>query len=223
MKKLTALLLALCLGLMLIPAMAEENSVLGTWYLVSVKTSEAEVDPAAIGMQASVDINEDGTIVTTVAQSGKTQQESGTWTEADGKITVVTENNTSEAVIEDGLLVVTRPDVTMKFSRSQPENAQVTVPAAPVAVKAESAEAFAGTWSVTGGMVMGVYVPLDQLSAKMGLPTISFELTAENAKVSIGETVFDTPVVFEDGAIKVRTGEQQVLTLQLTEDGGMVT
>ena len=60
MKKLIAVILSLALCCLLIPAVAEETPVAGTWYIVSANAQDQDfqvVDPEGI----TVTINDDGT------------------------------------------------------------------------------------------------------------------------------------------------------------------
>ena len=61
MKKLMALLMALCMGCMLIPAMAEGNSPVGSWYLFSAETQGMTLSVDGIGLSMVITLNEDGT------------------------------------------------------------------------------------------------------------------------------------------------------------------
>lgn len=82
MRKILALLMALCLAMAAIPA-AAEGDVSGNWYLVMV------------GMTAfSIDLKTDGTCSMTVFSNEGEQSGEGTWTQDGDKISLTIEGNT---------------------------------------------------------------------------------------------------------------------------------
>ena len=91
MKKLLAVLLALCLGCVLLPAMAEED-ITGTWYVTSLYMGENEVDPTMVGISIVFELNADGTGVATTNQQGEESKAEVSWSLADGKATMTVDH-----------------------------------------------------------------------------------------------------------------------------------
>ena len=118
MKKLTALLLALMLACMMIPAMADED-ITGDWYA------------SMYGMAINLKLDADGTLK---MLAGDTVMQEGTWTVEDGKISLIPEEGESSVgeVREDGLYFA---DVETLFTREPVE--AVTVAEVKAAESAE--------------------------------------------------------------------------------------
>ncbi len=222
MRKMIALLAALCLVFTALPVLAEDTAA-GTWYLATISSNGVEVGASLAGLEITMVLNEDGTCVNTAVQNGKTMEEKATWTEADGKILFEGETSKTEAVLTDGKLVLTRPEGTLTFTRTLEETAALQGGAnAPAAIQAESADAFAGTWTLSGGRFLGIDLPLEKL-AESGISGFVFEVTAEKATLHMGGNTIESAVTFADGAVQVKITDTQTLTLSLTEDGRMIT
>ena len=102
MKKLISLVLILCMACALIPAMAEETA--GLWGIINDS-----------GNILLMNLLPDGTA--TVIQVNAGQEDSGTWTEADGRVEVTVQGDTIGGAIQDGTLVLGRDDYTMSFNK----------------------------------------------------------------------------------------------------------
>ena len=105
MKKLSALLLALALAATLcLGAMAEEVSYVGAWTLTDIRLGEQSMDPAMMGMDMSIVLNEDGTC--TLTTMGMT--ETGTWVPTEGGISLTDAAGVTDTIAyRDGALVLT--------------------------------------------------------------------------------------------------------------------
>lgn len=77
MKKILALMMALCMALAAVPALAE-SEVAGSWYLISMGMTAA-----------SIELNENGTCVITATNKGVEEKREGTWTQ-DGETVTLT-------------------------------------------------------------------------------------------------------------------------------------
>ena len=138
MKKLIAVILSLALCCLLIPAVAEEASVTGTWYILDASRDGADiqvVDPEGI----TVVFNEDGTCTMAMgAMSG-----TAAWTVADSVITITgdEEEEKTEFKIDGDNLVFDNAGTTVRLTKTPAEK-----PAGPAALAPETVDAFDGTW-----------------------------------------------------------------------------
>lgn len=114
MKKLLTLLLAL--GMLLgCTAFAETSDYVGIWALTSVESLGITLDPAALGLDAVMTVNEDGTCV----QESLGETMACTWTETETGIVV----NDAEGDLEyytyaDGVLTLEQDGIKMVFEPS---------------------------------------------------------------------------------------------------------
>ena len=88
MKKCFAMLLALCMALAVMPAMAEDDMT-GTWYMVMAGVTAG-----------SIELNADGTVALT-AYGAETEHREGTWT-ADGETVTVCADGRDKIALGDG-------------------------------------------------------------------------------------------------------------------------
>lgn len=111
MKKLSALLLALALAAtMCLGAMAEEVSYVGAWTLTEIRSGELVMDPATLGMDMAIVLNEDGTC--TLTTMGTT--ENGTWAPAEGGISLTDASGVTDTILyRDGTLVLASEGIEM--------------------------------------------------------------------------------------------------------------
>ena len=137
MKKLISLILIVCMACMMIPAMAEGES--GTWYLVEMVTNGVTINPAEMGMNWSLTLNEDGTADNRMEMMGEVQEKSGTWTQEGDTVTVTIDDSPVAFQLADGKLTADMDGQTAVFSQEAPEAS-----AKPAVVAAESEEAFFG-------------------------------------------------------------------------------
>ena len=128
MKKMIAVILSLALCCLLIPAVAEDGSLTGTWYIKSANKDGVDiqvVDPEGI----TVTVNEDGTF----SMSAGSASVSGTWIAADSVITMTAgEDNATEFTIDGDELVWDMDGTVVYLSRTPAEKTE-----GPAAVTAD--------------------------------------------------------------------------------------
>ena len=221
MKKLLAVLLALCLGCVLLPAMAEED-ITGTWYVTSLYMGENEVDPTMVGISIVFELNADGTGVATTNQQGEESTAEVSWSLADGKVTMTVDGEAANGELKDGKMTITTPGGDMVLSR---EASAFTVPQ-PVA--AESEEAFLGTWNAVRAVVGddgSTIIPLDMFASTLGMDlAASLNIEAGKASLSIRFLSEELPVAegttaFADGVLTITIEGLDPITVQLTDSG----
>lgn len=107
---------------------AEKIDYVGVWVLTSLKASGVTLDPAKLGMEATMDIYENGTC--TMVSMGETEQ--GTWAETEGGIVITDEDGEPLALtVTDGALAAEQDGVTMIFTPLVPaEEEEYAVPLA---------------------------------------------------------------------------------------------
>lgn len=138
MKKLSALLLALALAATLcFGAMAEEVSYVGAWTLTDIRMGEQSMDPAMMGMDMSIVLNEDGTC--TLTTMGMT--ETGTWVPTEGGISLTDASGVTDTIAyRDGALVLTAEGIEMVLTPGAPEGEYAEI------LAGLTIENFAGNW-----------------------------------------------------------------------------
>ncbi len=223
MKKLLAIVLALCVGCMLLPAVAEEADFLGEWFLIKLVMGETEIDPSMMGLSISMTFNEGGTGTAATIQGGEEETHEFTWEQRDGQLVMISDGEEGPITLEDGLMKIASPSGDMILSREAPASA---VAAEPVA--AESEETFLGTWSATRVNMEGTMISLDMVAA-MGL-NLEAKLTIEAGKVTVSFAFMsDEPVVYEgesafaDGVLQMTMPEgQEPVVIQLLDSGELL-
>lgn len=144
MKKSLFLLLILCLAFALAAAHADVSPA-GTWYFIRMRTVQgAEVTITGTGTQVIIDLNEDGSAVLTSVQGGVSLSDSGSWTAEGETVTVTVSGQSMILTSRDGELVRDTGNGSLFFSREEPSAGVPQVSA----VRAESAEAFNGSWAM---------------------------------------------------------------------------
>ena len=226
MKKLVSLLLAMMVACMMVPAMAEvtAETVTGEWFVTEMLAGEMSINPADMGMEISLVLNEDGTMVMTMA--GESQN--GTWALADGKVQLTAgegdEASTVEMTVEeDGTLKGGDEGQVLVFSREKPEGLVIPTP-----VDAESEDAFLGTWNVYMIGMDGQVMPLSMMTAagfeiggtmtiEAGKATMSLNLIVEIPEIT-GTTAF------ADGKLSLTVeGVETPFVIQATDTGALYT
>ena len=212
MKKIFAMLLALAmlLGAM---AMAEATDVTGTWYAVEMIQGDQSINPAEMGLEITMTLNEDGT----ATMNGAGDPSEGTWT-FDGETLTIQEEGADDTVMTyaDGNLTMGDDSMTMVFSQEAPE-AEVFAPAAAVEAAVED---FAGTWKAEKIGLEGSYYPVSLLGADI---TATFEDTT----ITLDGFLFSNtsiPLEYADGALSVSAADEDsgmAMAVQATllEDG----
>lgn len=108
MKKYNLLYLLL-IGLLIVSACSKDDNptesngdnLVGTWVLTKitiVSGGNLEIAPATIGTSATIIIRSDRTFTATTTDTEGTSTETGTWSVANGKITMKTSDGSSEEI-----------------------------------------------------------------------------------------------------------------------------
>ena len=159
MKKLSALLLALVLAATLcFGAMAEEINYVGTWTLTVLRMGEQSMDPASLGMDMSVVLNEDSTC--TLTTMGVT--ETGTWAAVEGGVALTDAAGTTDTLTYvDGTLVMSAEGIEMVLTPGAAESQYAEI------LSGLTIENFAGNWVLEHvETTYGVY-SVEDLGAEM--------------------------------------------------------
>ena len=178
MKKLIAVILSLALCCLLIPAVAEEASVTGTWYILDASRDGVDiqvVDPEGI----TVVFNEDGTCTMAMgAMSG-----TAAWTVADSVITITgdEEEEKTEFKIDGDNLIFDNAGTTVRLTKTPAEK-----PAGPAALAPETVDAFDGTWLPKAQLAYGLYGELTE-DEKAMVATLKIEAGKVTAVPSFGD------------------------------------
>lgn len=225
MKKLVSLLLAFCMACAIGSAPAEGTSPVGTWYLVRGEKGGTVVQTAGM-ISMEITFNEDGTGTMKTTVLNNTVEDTMTWTEADGILTVTDSTGVAQELGEAGDELTLETDGTlMFFSRTAPE-----APDAAVAAKvtAESADQFDGRWIMSRVIVMGMVATPDKIGVE-NIATMEIENGVVRETVAAeGEKVTkELSSEFTDGHIKVTVPSEEVdgetleieYNLYLLEDG----
>ncbi|MBX3007779.1 MAG: lipocalin family protein [Melioribacteraceae bacterium] len=83
------------------PTESNGDNLVGTWVLTKitiVSGGNLEISPATIGTSATIIIRSDRTFTATTTDSEGTSTETGTWSVANGKITMKTNDGSSEEI-----------------------------------------------------------------------------------------------------------------------------
>ena len=156
MKKLFAVALVLAMLLTAV-AFAEGVNYTGIWYLNEIDFGGTKLAPAAMGMEMTFDLKDDGTaVVTSPNEEGQIQETAGTWTLDGETLTVTINDEPLTLTLVDGNLVADSGDgMALTFGREKVE-AEIYVPAEP---KADAAEAdYAGNWTATQLDMDGMFI-----------------------------------------------------------------
>ena len=209
MKKLLSVLLVLAM-LLGACALAETVDLTGEWYLTELAMGDTSVDPSALGMNITITLNGDGTAVLVSTYGDEEETQEGTWAQTEAGVEVVTGENPTALLLEDGKLkLYMGEEGAMIFGREKTE-----APALPAAVAAESEDAFLGTWKITSVSMMGLVVPAE-------VAEINVTMTVEAGKVTLlsGEEPQEIPTTFADGVLTASEPDMGEIKLSLCEDG----
>lgn len=229
MKKLLAVIIMLMLIAMLMPfASAEETGLAeGMWYLRTLITDEYEIDVAALGIDGSLELNENGQAMLRQSEN----EYKGTWRTESGVIYVTMGGSDAEAVIDAGELILVNGSTVMKFTKEKPGDqalAEVNPDAQP--------EDFNGEWACIS-LVMskdGEAIVIPIMTAReqgINIPNI---LMDNGSMKFIEEDVSSVPgadpeyaLRFEDGSYTNReSGEGQetfsYVTVHILRDGTLM-
>ena len=213
MKKIVSLLLALMMACTLIFAAAAEETVTGIWYLNEVQMEGLSLNPATLGVEMTITLNEDGTCVSETIQDEETEETLGTWEMGDGVVIVAMEGEEepSEFAVEDGQLSADLGGVIGIFGREAPEAL-----VAPEIVPAENEDAFLGIWTLSSIGIGDTIFP----AAAMGMET-TMTIAAGKVTLISGDEPDEYTSEFADGALKATNPEGEEMALSLTDAGSV--
>lgn len=156
MKKIFAVALALVM-LLSVAAFAEAANYTGIWYLNEIDFGGTKLAPAAMGMEMTFDLKDDGSVAAASPdEEGQIQETAGTWT-LDGETLTVTINDEplTLTLVDGNLLADSGDGMALTFGREKVE-AEIYVPAEP---KTDATEAdYAGSWVATQVDLDGSYI-----------------------------------------------------------------
>lgn len=213
LKKFAAFVM--CFLVMMLPVLAEEQDMLGFWYLNNLTVNGVSVNPALVNMNLSYDVLEDGTVVVMALDENaqQVQADTGTWKMQDGQFILTTENLEQAFVCnEDGTITYTDAELSMTFGREAAS--QVLEGEASPAVQSPAAEDFDGEWK-------GAYVISD--GKQLLLDIFGFDITV-NIKDSVVEIKMDdedstsAQAVLTDAGLKI-VSDGKTLLIALHENG----
>lgn len=221
MRKLISIVLILCMACMMIPAVAEENSLIGTWYLKEAVSGEMTLDVSMLGMSMSIELKEDGTAEVVTAYGEESSAKEGTWTQDGETVTVTADGEPGQLTFADGTLIMEQEGGKMIFTQEVPEAATPST----TLIEAESEEAFFGTWELSSMEIMGQLVPVALLSGfgmditaaltiEAGKAILSFSFNGEAKETEI-------PTTFTEGKLALSAEETEFAPLALTESGDL--
>jgi len=219
MKKLISLILALCMAMMLVSAVAETatDSLAGTWYISRGQVNGTDVQVVS-NDAICVTLNDDKTF--TISSMGITGE--GTWAETENGITMTAEDGSAqEFQIADGEMVYDVGNAVIYLSRTPADPAVL-----PAAVAAESAEAFFGTWVPVAQLASGLLVELSEEEAAM-LGKVRIEEGKLNTLYDDGQggvnVLGSNDYTFEDGVLTAEdnTTIPTKLKVSLLENGSL--
>lgn len=220
MKKLIALLLCLLLCFLALSAFAEDDSVVGTWYLSRAVYNGVDC-PTVDNEAMTLTVNEGGTIVL-AANFGNLGPYEGTWTLSDSVITLVVEDDPLECPIVDGEMILESDNMTVYLSRTP-----AAPKALPAVVQAGSADAFAGRWLPVAQISSYLYIPLNENTEYLLFETLTIDDKEASFVTDNHSDVDSLPIAyeyaFEDGVLTVED-ESNVptdMTFSLREDGSL--
>ncbi len=213
MKKLLALTLALMMACALLPVMAESaDEYLGDWYLNEMASGDQVIPPSMLGMNMSMTINEDGTVLIVNAYGEVAEEINATWTLADGSL-IVNEDGVDQTFTlnENGELVLAMDDGYMMFGREATE-----VEALPSPIPAETEDEFFGVWMLTTVAMGELIVPAELIGMGMTLTVEAGKATLTNE----GEdgTVTELATMFTDGILVANEDDTEVI-MELNDNG----
>lgn len=225
MKKLIALILVLCMAAALVPAFAEDD-ITGVWYLNRAVANGIHMNVISDEVRMTVTIREDGTAEVFSALPGEEPQDAeATWTYADGLVTITDKAIDGETTIlkcENGELSLEAAGAMMILTRET-----YTPYELPAVLKAESVEAFYGTWypeiSFQSGLMAFLGDALEvELRSKLVVSAEGMTETANDGTV----TTYVNPAVDPETGVLSATfdvqGYEATIRLALLEDGTLL-
>jgi len=216
MKKLTAIILTL--ALLIFPvALAESADFLGTWYLNEMTMGDNVLSPSALGMDMTLELNEDGTAVLASPTEEAARQEA-TWKLEGDVVTVTVDGEDMTLSLQDGALKGEQGGMGMNFGREKVE----TETYQPAEARADATEAdYAGNWQAAYMDMDGTYLPASMLGMDL---TAVIEGTGMTLNGMYGFENNAYEAAFSDGALVHQGGDDEMytsITAQLLEDGAL--
>ena len=207
-------------------ALAAAEDFAGEWYLTIMKLGAEEMNIADLGLEATLTINEDGTAKLDLMG----EVEEASWSETDGGLVITVDGEDTDAVIEDGTLILSEGEgdelQVMEFTREKPEAKEL----APVRTDV-NLEDFNGTWNLDAINMGGMRLPADmmgetttQIVIEDGVITYIAQAESEEEGEDAESADITLEGVFENGVLSVEGTEENgylSLKLQLHEDGTM--
>ena len=122
MKKLFCVMLALMMACAMLAVTAEDAAdYLGDWYLVEMKMGDTGMNPSDLGMNMTMTVNEDGTVLNVSAYGDTAEEGHGTWKLTENGLSVTDDTGVTVvfALNEAGQLVADMEGMGMVFGREQ--------------------------------------------------------------------------------------------------------
>ncbi len=217
-KSIAAIILALCLMCFGSAFALESADVIGTWYLSEIGDESSSINPALIGMEMSMTINEDGTAELSTKSGENEYTDKATWA-IDGDALTVTDatDTASTLTLENGVLIGTDAGTRMVFSK---EKAEVSFEAyIPAAQKTGvTAEDFAGKWTVTIAGTSGTQLPINALGMQVTI-TVDGQNAIYSYNMNGAGSETALTAALENDVLVLKSGDVAVLELKLLEDG----
>jgi len=210
MKKLMALLAALCMMALPFAGLAEMADVTGTWYLTGVESDGLAFDPAMLGMEMTMTLNTDGSAL---LESNLAETEIGSWVLEEGTVLVSDASGEAQAfTLEGEELRCNQEGIILVMSRE--ENAPAESVESPVRTDAAEEEFF-GRWNSAYMVIGGMQLPLDMMGLGMRIEMTQGEaILVQHSEEGEKERLLAAE--FTGGAMELEGGE---LVLQLHENG----
>ena len=220
MKKLIAVLLVLCLGCMMIPALAEGDSLVGTWYLTKAESQGVTMPVDGTGISMTLTLKEDGSFDLEESAFGQTQTASGTWAATVTGVALTVQGETLEAKVADDAIVLEVSGAVMYLTRTAPEARDI----GEAGIKlAEDVTDFDGSWVISQAKVMGMTVSAEEAGMEeLAVMKISNGSIVETA---VDGTENKMEGVYADGKLAVTMNVEGVdvdMVFSLLEDGNLL-
>lgn len=211
MKKLFSVLVVL---IMVLCASALAEDLSGAWYLNEGIMGELSINPAAMGMDITIELNADGTAVVTSSYGAEAgDQQKGTWDATESGVAITTDSDTIELKLQDGKLRLEMDaESIMVFGREKIEPI-----ALPAVLAAESEDIFLGSWKATNVSMMGMIMPAETAGMAM-----SMVVEPGKATIDSGDGAPEVmEAAFADGAMALTKDGEPTGRLVLNDDGSI--
>ena len=195
------------------------NEVIGIWYLTAYETEGITLNPAAIGMEMTMIINEDKTasMQSTIGDSPE-----GSWVIEDGKLLVTLDGATSIFELNDDVLTTHEDGAILYLSREMRPGIE-----APSVRTDVTLEDFAGDWIAVASSVFGLMESLEaagvvESSVSITGADVIYSILLKTDPGTTSESAYAG--MLEDNMLAVignnpTTLEEEMLILRIHEDG----